>query len=523
VTSTEVRDPVAQMFMLDFSGHEPSADIERFIADDGIGGVILFVKNIALPRQTAALTNRLQKIASEAGRPPLLISADQEGGRVVRLRDGATHFPSAMAFGAAGSEALVASAAGITARELRAVGIQMNLAPVLDVNNNPANPVIGLRAFGEDPRLVARLGVAAVRAMQASGVLAGIKHFPGHGDTSVDSHLSLPTVSHSRAHMDAVELPPFQAAIRAGAGAVLTSHIIYLALDPQWPATVSPAVVRLLREDLGFAGLVITDSMAMQAITHLLPPGEAAVRAVLAGADIILACGTVEAQREALEAVRRAAADGRISAERIAASVERIGEAKRRLGLPARAIVSEDDVDARVGIGVHLKVAEHVAEAAVTLVRDRANILPLPAVPIGVIAVDGQTDTATRFVQSLRAAGRHAELVSADSVSAGGTAAAFAVVLDAPWTAVPAEARARTDHVIQAAASRGPTIIVGAGSPYGLAGLPDSAACVAVYGTDTPSLGAAARVLAGTIRPRGRLPVSIGEPGQSASQPFSQR
>jgi beta-N-acetylhexosaminidase len=415
----------------------------------------------------------------------------------------------------------VASAAGITARELRAVGIQLNLAPVLDVNNNPANPVIGLRSFGEDPRLVARLGVAAVRAMQASGVLAGIKHFPGHGDTSVDSHLSLPTVTHSRAHMDAVELPPFQAAIRAGAGAVLTSHIVYPALDPQWPATLSPAVVRFLREDLGFTGLVVTDSMAMQAITDLLPPGEAAVRAVLAGADIILACGAVEAQREALEAVKRAAADGRIPADRIAASVERIAEAKRRLGLPTRAIVSEDDVDARVGIGVHLKVAEHVAEAAATLVRDRANILPLPAVSVGVIAVNGQRDTAARFVQSLRSAGRHAELVSPDSLGAGGHAA-FAVVLDAPWAAVPAEARARTDHIIQDAVSRGPTIIVGAGSPYGLNSLPDAAACVAVYGTDAPSLGAAARVLAGTIRPRGRLPVSIGEPGQSASQPFRQ-
>jgi beta-N-acetylhexosaminidase len=271
-------DLVGQMFMVDFTGLEPIANVERLIAEEGVGGVILFDKNISAPRQVASLTNALQESARGAGRPPLLIGVDQEGGPVARLRMGATHFPSAMAFGAARSEALAASAAGITARELRALGLHMNMAPVLDVNNNPANPVIGVRSYGEDPALVARLGTAAIRAMQASGVLATAKHFPGHGDTSQDSHVTLPVVPHAQARLDAVELLPFRAAIRIGVAAVMTAHVVFKALDPDRPATLSPAVLGFLRSDLGFAGLIVTDSMGMRAITDRFPPGEAAVQ-----------------------------------------------------------------------------------------------------------------------------------------------------------------------------------------------------------------------------------------------------
>ncbi len=506
---TETHDPIGQLFMLDFTGFEPSSGIERLIAEDGIGGVILFDKNITAPRQVAQLTNALQRIASAAGRPPLLMGADQEGGPVVRLRAGATHFPSAMAFGAAGSEALVAASAGITARELRAVGIQMNMAPVLDVNNNPANPVIGIRSYGEDPALVTKLGVAAVRAMQASGVLATAKHFPGHGDTTLDSHLTLPIVAHDRVRLERVELAPFQAAIRAGVGAVMTAHVVYPALDPDRPATLSPAILStLLRDRLGFAGLVVTDSMAMRAVADHFSAGEAAVLAVLAGADILLALGPEEAQREAIEAVRGALEGGRIPAERIAASAARIQEAKRRLSLPARAMVPEDAVESEVGIDEHLRVADHVAEAAVTLVRDPGGVLPLGARRVAVVAEVPVADTATLFVRALHTEGRDAAVVPGDRLDAAGEDAAFAVVMNGR-AAGDAEASAAAVRVINAALSRGPTVVVSVGAPYVLAAVPEGAACLAVFGADPTSLHAAARVLTGALRPRGHLPVSL--------------
>ncbi|HYM71219.1 MAG TPA: beta-N-acetylhexosaminidase, partial [bacterium] len=373
---------IGQLFMVDFTGYVPNADVVRLIEREGVGGVILFVKNVDSARQMATLTNALQEIAAGAGHAPLLVSADQEGGSVTRLPREATHFPSAMAFGAAASEALAASAAGVTARELRAVGIRMNMAPDLDVNNNPANPVIGVRSFGEDPRLVARLGSAVVRATQAAGVLATAKHFPGHGDTAKDSHLDLPVVSHPLAHLDAIELPPFVAAIRAGVGAVMTAHVVYPALDPDRPATLSPLVLGVLRERLGFSGLIVTDSMAMRAITDRLSPGDAAVQAILAGVDIVLACGSAAAQQEASDGVRRAVADGRIPASRIAEAVARVTTAKRRLGLMERATVNADGADAEVGAPAHRDVANHAAEAAVTLVRGGRSAVPLPPRPI---------------------------------------------------------------------------------------------------------------------------------------------
>ncbi len=505
----EIPDLVGQMFMVDFTGLEPSPGIERLIADEGIGGLILFDKNIGTPRQVAQLTNALQQIATAAGHAPLLIAADQEGGPVVRLRAGATHFPSAMAFGAAGSEALAASAAGITARELRAVGIHMNMAPVLDVNNNPANPVIGVRSYGEDPALAARLGSAAIRAMQASGVLATAKHFPGHGDTSQDSHLALPIVNCDRLRLDAVELLPFRAAIRAGAGAVMTAHVVYPALDPDRPATLSPAILTtLLRERLEFAGLVVTDSMAMRAVTDHNDPGEAAVQSVLAGADVILACGEEPAQREALRAVRRAVATGRLSVDRVASSVGRIQEAKRRLGLTERATVQVDAVDATVGIAAHLTVADRVAEAAATLVRDPGPVLPLPRGPIAVAGGAETGETPTRFVRALHAAGRDAAVVPPDDLRTAGEGAAFVVVVNGR-AAGGVEATARARRLVETALSRGPTAVVSVGVPYVLARMPDAAACVAVFGADPASVRAAAQILAGTLRPRGHLPVSL--------------
>ncbi len=516
----DTQDPIGQMFMVDFTGTTPTPEVEHLIVEEGVGGVILFDKNVAAPHQIAALTNALQALAARRGGSPLLVSADQEGGPVARLREGATRFPSAMAFGAAGSEALVASAAGITARELRAVGVRMNLAPVLDVNNNPANPVIGIRSFGESPALVARLGAAAVRALQAAGVVATGKHFPGHGDTAQDSHTTLPTVPHGRERIESVELVPFRAAIRAGVGAVLTAHVVFPALDPDQPATLSRAVLTMLREHLGFTGLVVTDSMAMRAITDRLPPGEAAVQAVLAGCDLILALGHVEAQREALAAVRKAVAAGRIPSAQVAASASRVLAVKRRLGLFERATVAEDRVGEAVGLPVHQAVADRVAEQAVTLVGDQNGVIPLPPGPVGVAADKGLEETAQRFVGALENGGRTGSVIPPEKIAVANRGAPVVVLIDDQRAPLDAAARSRIQSVTRAALTRGPTVVVAVGSPYGLAEVLPEAARLAVYASDPASLRAAARVLLGTLRPRGRLPVSLHRPPEPPSEPL---
>lgn len=509
---TPPSDLIGQLFMVDFTGLEPSPDVDRLIRD-GVGGIVLFDKNIAEPVQIGALTNALQRIAADAGQPPLLISMDQEGGPVVRLRAGATHFPSAMAFGAAGSEALVASAAGITARELRAVGVPMNFAPVLDVNTNPRNPVIGVRSYGEDPDRVGRLGAAAIRAMQVSGVAATVKHFPGHGDTAVDSHVRLPTVKHDFRRLDRVELAPYRAAIAAGCAAVMTAHIIFRALDPDRPATVSPAVLGFLRERLGFGGVIVTDSMAMDAIRGYARPGEAAVQAVLAGADIVLACGALDAQREALAAVREAVASGRIPPTRIADAVARVDALKRRVKLAERATVRVEDVARRVGVPAHLIVADRVAEAAVTLVRDPGGLLPLCSGPVAVVDGAAGDGTAGRLAEALRAAGREAVCVPLVAGQAPGDGVLVLPVGHARRDT--AETRTTAARVAQAAAETGPLVVIATGAPYVLADVPPQATCLAVYGDDPASLRAGARALAGLVTAQGVLPVSLPEPGSS--------
>ena len=277
-------------------------DLRELVREHHVGGVHVFGARRARPdvllnptysRTTlgqplaaASLLNRLQAAAEI----PLLVTADFETGVGFRMT-GATNFPRAMAFGAAGDPRLAFEAGRVTALEARAIGIHVNFAPVVDVNNNPRNPVINTRSFGEDTATVGRLAAAYVEGLAAGGMIAAVKHFPGHGDTDVDSHLALPVIRHSRERLEAVELPPFRAGIAAGAGAVMTAHVALPALDPDVrnPATFSaPIATALLRDDLGFDGLVFTDSMRMRAITRMLPPAGAAARAVAAGHDVVL-------------------------------------------------------------------------------------------------------------------------------------------------------------------------------------------------------------------------------------------
>ena len=347
-----------------FGGTEPAPDV---LLDANYGTVTL-----GQPLAAASLLNRLQAIAPY----PLLISADFETGAGFRL-EGATAFPRNMAFGAAGDERLVYEAGRITAVESRAIGVQVNFAPVVDVNNNPRNPVINTRSYGEDPAAVGRLGSAYVRGLQAGGMIATLKHFPGHGDTEVDSHLGLPIINDPRSSLDATEFPPFKAGIAAGAGAVMTAHIEMPALDPapNTPTTLSqPIVSGVLRREMGFDGIVYTDSMGMAGVTALYKPGDAAVRAIKAGNDIVLHSPDDGA---AFAGIKAAVESGEISAKQLDTSVERILRAKARTGLNRSRAVNLDALANIVGGRAHQAVADEVSQKSITLVRDQRNQVPL--------------------------------------------------------------------------------------------------------------------------------------------------
>jgi beta-N-acetylhexosaminidase len=366
--------------------------LERLARERGVGGFHVFGGAEAVPavllnpahgasgaRTTKAdplgvpaLLNRLQRSA----RTPLLFTGDFEGGAGYIVAS-ATRLPRAMAVGASRDPGLAERAGRLAASEGRALGVHVLFYPVVDVNNNPSNPVINVRSFGEDPALVSQMAVAYLRGIQSGGMLSTAKHFPGHGDTAVDTHLDLAVVEHPRPRLDAVELVPFRAAIAAGVDAVLSSHIRLPALDPTegMPATLSPRILTgLLREELAFDGLVFTDSMSMHAISRRFPPEQAAAMAVAAGADVVLDPPDPDA---ALRGIRAAVDRGEIARERIDRSVERLLRAKARLGLDRARLVDVEAVPAAVGGRKNLAVAEEVAARAITLVKDERTSVPL--------------------------------------------------------------------------------------------------------------------------------------------------
>jgi beta-N-acetylhexosaminidase len=322
---------IGQLFMVGFDGLEPDAAIGRLIRERRVGGVILFRRNVHTPGQVAALCRRLQEINAEVSDVPLLIGIDQEGGMVMRIEQGVTPMPAPMAFQAAGSSADCEALHRISGAEMRAIGINMLLAPVLDVNNNRSNPVIGVRAFGEDADTVIRYGGAAIDGLRQAGVIVTAKHFPGHGDTAVDSHHAMALVGHDQERLRAVELAPFRAAIAQGVDAIMTAHVAFPAFEPDAgvPATLSRAVLTgLLRDEMGYDGVVISDCLEMGAIADGIGVEEGAVGTLLAGADIVLISHTEARQHAAIDAVAAALASGRLSAERVEQALARVRRLK---------------------------------------------------------------------------------------------------------------------------------------------------------------------------------------------------
>ena len=531
-----LRQKVAQMvwpFMLgDYAATDsPSwTQLERLVTQDQVGG---FIVSVGSPLDIATKTNALQR----ASRVPLLFSADFETGAGFRVRagyflpnaidlGGATVFPLQMALGAARDTALAYEVGRVTATEGRALGIQVAFGPVLDVNNNPANPVIGARSFSEDPNLTARLGAAFVRGVQAHGMLATGKHFPGHGDTETNSHLELSTVTASRARLDSVELVPFRAAIAAGVGAIMTYHGILPALDSSGlPATLSPRILGgLLRDTLSYRGLLVTDAMDMVGVLRQFGAAEAARRAVSAGADVLLMPSDVTGTIDAVVAGVQA---GRYEEQRIDASVRRLLELKRRFGLDRVRLVSLDSVRRVVGDTTHAALARRVAERGVVLVRDSLRLVPMTlrrAARVLMITYARRSDlgAGVGFAAELRRGydSVRSEFVSADDATPDFRRllsladSAEAVVLGSyvnisSTTATAGAPRAFVDFVAALQARNARVVLVSFGTPYLLQQAASVSSYMIAWGPSQASQQAAARALLGSSAITGKLPISI--------------
>jgi beta-N-acetylhexosaminidase len=511
-------------------GSDEHERLRSWVADAGVGGIIT---SIGSPVALADKLNRLQRQAAV----PLLIATDMEHGPAQRLAGGlllpwgtdlggGTSFPPVMAIAAAGDPQLAYELGRVTAREGRAVGIHLNFAPVADVNNNPANPIINTRSYGEDPRAVAEYVVAQLRGLQDHGMLATAKHFPGHGDTTEDSHLVPLVLRIDRARADRVELVPFRAAIDAGVSAVMSAHITFPALtgDEVTPATLSPRLLDgLLVRELGFDGLVVTDALDMGAIVARYGPAEAAVLALEAGADILLQ--PVD-PIVVIDAVVAAVESGRLSQARIDRSVRKILEAKARVGLHRQRTVDVAAVAAHVGVAEHAALADRIAERSVTLVRDRDRLVPIdPRRHARVLAVVYSDDVdpfaARQLLATLapRLPGLETVRLGTDEhparlsdVRAKAGAADLVLFI--------ANVRVRSGKgsvaleppvadLVRASAARRPTVAVSLGNPYLLQQIPEVGSYVVGWGNAPASQVAVARALLGDAAITGRLPTSI--------------
>ena len=536
LASMTLREKAAQIVWPSLYGDYTSGDspqwrrLTQYIQQEKVGG---FTISVGSPIEVAAKLNALQSMS----RIPLLFGADLEAGAGFRARGGyfvpnaidlggAIVFPPEMAIGATRDTTLAYEQGRLTALEGRALGIHIAYAPVLDVNNNPDNPVINTRSYGEDPQLAARMGVAFIHGLQDHGMIATGKHFPGHGDTGVNSHLALPVVTVSRSRLDTVELVPFRAAVNGGVGAIMSFHGAMPALDSSGvPGTLSSKVLTgLLRGEMGFRGIIISDAMDMRGVLDQFGASEAVKRAIAAGIDVLIQPLDVP---QTIYAVVAGVAEGRYTEARLDSSVRRVLETKRKLGLAQNKLVDLSALRFLVGDSSNLQIARRVAEKSITLVRDSLRQVPLAAdsnarvlsitvarradLPAG-NAFNAELRTGlpklrTEFVATEDAALNYPRLIAAAD-SADVTIVGSYV--GQSWDAVSASApQAFTDFVQTLVQRRRKPIVVAFGNPYMLQQLPWVSAYLVAWGGFPVSQTAAARALLGTSAISGHLPISI--------------
>ena len=530
LASMSIEQRAGQVMMVRAFGEYYAADASQrrlltgMVESLELGGVIVFRSEAY---EAAALIADLQRTAASSGQPPLLVAADFEWGAEFRVR-GAVPYPTAMAVGATGDVEAAEWMGRASGRDARALGIHWIFAPVADVNNNPRNPVINVRSFGESPDQVGRLAAAFVTGAQASGAMATAKHFPGHGDTGVDSHIDMPVLRVDSQRLQAVELAPFRATIAAGVASIMTAHLSVPAItaNEQLPATLSQAVLTdLLRNQLDFKGLVVTDAMEMGGITRHWWSGQAAVQALAAGADMVLLPPFPDAVRGAIV---RAVESGELPAQRLEGAVRLVLQYKARLGLHlSQEPLVLADLPNRFAPAADASRAEEVAAAAITLLRDRRGILPLDARDRHRVLVVGISDTdtpvdVTTLSTSLRASLGDVTSRSIDGRTSGEDAAALmaeAARAGVVVMAVRARVRSNQERITLPDKQQRygqmlsnldvPVVLVGLGSPYVVSAFPDAGAAVAAYGWSQPLQRALAAAITGKTGWRGHLPVTV--------------
>ena len=535
LSSLSLREKAAQIVWPSVYGDYVSGDspqwrrLSDYIQKEKVGG---FTISVGSPTEVAAKLNALQSMSQV----PLLFGADLEAGAGFRARGGyfvpnaidlggAIVFPPEMAVGATRDTALAYEQGRLTAIEGRALGIHIAYAPVLDVNNNPDNPVINTRSFGEDPELDARLGVAFIHGLQDHGMIATGKHFPGHGDTGVNSHLALPVVTVSRSRLDTVELVPFRAAVKGGVGAIMSFHGAMPALDSSnVPGTLSSKVLTgLLRGELGFKGIIISDAMDMRGVLDQFGADEAVKRAISAGIDVLIQPLDVS---QAIDAVMAGVREGRYSEARLDSSVRRVIDTKRRLGLAQRKLVDLNALRFLVGDSSNLQIARRVAEKSITLVKDSLKQVPIATGTAKVLSITlarradlaagnafnaelrgGLPNLRTEFAATEDAALNFPRLIAAAD-SADVTIVGSYVGQN--WDAVTASAPQAFANFVQTLMQRGrKPIVIAFGNPYLLRQLPWVGTYLVAWGGFPVSQMAAARALLGSSAISGHLPISI--------------
>ncbi|MDB4869679.1 MAG: beta-N-acetylhexosaminidase [Gemmatimonadales bacterium] len=535
LASLSLREKAAQIVWPSVFGDFVSGDspqwrrLTDYVQKEKVGG---FTISVGSPTEVAAKLNALQSMSQV----PLLFGADLEAGAGFRARGGyflpnaidlggAIVFPPEMAIGATRDTTLAYEQGRLTAIEGRALGIHIAYAPVLDVNNNPDNPVINTRSYGEDPELDARLGVAFIHGVQDHGMIATGKHFPGHGDTGTNSHLALPVVTVSRSRLDTVELVPFRAAVNGGVGAIMSFHGAMPALDSSnVPGTLSPKVLTaLLRGELGFKGIIISDAMDMRGVLDQYGSDEAVKRAISAGIDVLIQPLDVT---QAIDAVVAGVREGRYTEARLDSSVRRVVEAKRRLGLAQRKLVDLNSLRFMVGDSSNLQIARRVAEKSITLVRDSLRQVPIATGGAKVLSITlarradlgagnafnaelrtGLPNLRTEFMATEDAPLNFPRLIAAAD-SADVTIVGSYVGQN--WDAVSASAPQAFANFVQTLVQRGrKPIVVAFGNPYLLQQLPSIGSYLVAWGGFPVSQTAAARALLGTSAISGHLPISI--------------
>lgn len=541
-----LEEKVGQLFVIEVAGRDANTVTDtakavnqrlfgvdtpaQAIAKYRPGGVIYYTTrnnddNIGDPAQVATLSNGLQTAAlSQPSHIPLQISVDQEGGALVaRFGAPATQMPGNMALGAGRSAADARRSAEVIGTELAAVGVTQDYAPVADVNVNPNNPVIGIRSIGSDPGLVSELASAQVQGYHAGGIASVAKHFPGHGDTGVDSHFGLPEVTHTLEQIHQIDLPPFEAAIAAGVDTIMTAHVVMPAIDPGVPATMSHKILTgLLRDELGFDGVIVTDALDMAGATATYPPAVAPVQAMLAGADQLLVppqMGT------AYEAVLDAVLSGEISRQRLDESVYRILLHKFRRGLFRDPFVDPASAPLVLGAPQHLADAQAITDRTTTLVNNDVGLLPLASGPRNVLVAGWGVSTTQTMAAALRTRGATTQVLESgttpsssaiDNAVASAQSADLVVVSTnnayavAASTGQPTAAAAAQTRLVRALLATGKPVVVAAmRNPYDIASFPEAPTVLDTFGYTTHQIESLVRVLFGEVNPVGRLPVAI--------------